>query len=125
MFHIKIKEQIKAKRAEESARKICARQEERVALLEGKLAELSETIGQYDLRRRRDQQLIQQLRDSINGRLLEKIAPATIGNWSLIILVRVVMSTVFYLEAFFYKFKWLKKYNSTALFLGTNLLPVE
>lgn len=71
-------EQIKAKRAEESARKICARQEERVALLEGKLAELSETIGQYDLRRRRDQQLIQQLRDSINGRLLEKIAPATI-----------------------------------------------
>lgn len=66
-------EQIKAKRAEESARKICARQEERVALLEGKLAELSQTIGEYDLLRRRDQQLIQQLRDSLNGRLLDKI----------------------------------------------------
>ncbi|KOB65734.1 DNA double-strand break repair Rad50 ATPase, partial [Operophtera brumata] len=38
-------EQIKAKRAEESARKACARQEERVALLESKLAELSETVG--------------------------------------------------------------------------------
>ncbi|KAM3956653.1 GRIP and coiled-coil domain containing 88 kDa [Aphomia sociella] len=69
-------EQIKAKRAEESARKICARQEERVALLEGKLAELSQTVGQYDLRWRHDQQTIQQLKDSVNGRLLEKIAPA-------------------------------------------------
>ncbi|KAJ2942546.1 hypothetical protein O0L34_g2014 [Tuta absoluta] len=62
-------EQIKAKRAEEAARKICARQEERVALLEGKLAELSQTVGEYDLRRRRDQQLIQQLQESLNGRL--------------------------------------------------------
>ncbi|XP_049868020.1 GRIP and coiled-coil domain-containing protein 1 isoform X1 [Pectinophora gossypiella] len=67
-------EQIKAKRAEEAARKICARQEERVALLEGKLAELSQTVGEYDLRRRRDQQLIQQLQESLNGRLLDKIA---------------------------------------------------
>ncbi|CAG5058773.1 unnamed protein product [Parnassius apollo] len=67
-------EQIKAKRAEESARKICARQEERVALLEGKLAELSQTIGEYDLRRRRDQQTIQQLKESLNGSLLDKIA---------------------------------------------------
>ncbi|CAH0581091.1 unnamed protein product [Chrysodeixis includens] len=67
-------EQIKAKRAEESARKICARQEERVALLESKIAELSETVGQYDLRRRHDQQLIQQLKDSLNGRLMDKIA---------------------------------------------------
>ncbi|XP_026315506.1 GRIP and coiled-coil domain-containing protein 1 isoform X2 [Hyposmocoma kahamanoa] len=70
-------EQIKAKRAEEAARKLCARQEERVALLEGKLAELSQTIGEYDLRRRRDQQLIQQLKESLNGRLLEKIASNT------------------------------------------------
>ncbi|XP_068632379.1 GRIP and coiled-coil domain-containing protein 1 [Battus philenor] len=67
-------EQIKAKRAEESARKICARQEERVALLEGKLAELSHTIGEYDLRRRKDQQTIQQLKESLNGSLLDKIA---------------------------------------------------
>ncbi|CAK1549274.1 unnamed protein product [Leptosia nina] len=67
-------EQIKVKRAEESARKICARQEERVALLEGKLAELSQTIGEYDLQRRRDQQTIQQLRDSLNGRILDKIS---------------------------------------------------
>ncbi|XP_061379972.1 GRIP and coiled-coil domain-containing protein 1 [Danaus plexippus] len=67
-------EQIKAKRAEESARKICARQEERVALLEGKVAELSQTIGEYDMMRRRDQNTIQQLRESFNGRLLEKIA---------------------------------------------------
>ncbi|XP_034826876.1 GRIP and coiled-coil domain-containing protein 1 isoform X2 [Maniola hyperantus] len=70
-------EQIKAKRAEESARKICARQEERVALLEGRLAELSQTIGEYDLRRRRDQTLIQQLRDSLNGRLMDKIASSS------------------------------------------------
>lgn len=70
-------EQIKAKRAEESARKICARQEERVALLESKLAELSETVGQYDLRRRLDQQLIQQLKDEVNGRLMDKIAANT------------------------------------------------
>ncbi|XP_045534523.1 GRIP and coiled-coil domain-containing protein 1 [Papilio machaon] len=67
-------EQIKAKRAEESARKICARQEERVALLEGKLAELSQTIGEYDLRRRKDQQTIQQLKESLNGSLLDKMA---------------------------------------------------
>ncbi|XP_041988287.1 GRIP and coiled-coil domain-containing protein 1 [Aricia agestis] len=66
-------EQIKAKRAEESARKICAKQEERVALLEEKLAELSQTIGEYDLRRRRDEALIQQLRDSLNGRLMDKM----------------------------------------------------
>ncbi|XP_047530561.1 GRIP and coiled-coil domain-containing protein 1 [Vanessa atalanta] len=71
-------EQIKAKRAEESARKVCARQEERVALLEGKLAELSQTIGEYDLLRRRDQQLIQQLRDSLNGRLLDKMASSSV-----------------------------------------------
>ncbi|RVE42484.1 hypothetical protein evm_012869 [Chilo suppressalis] len=67
-------EQIKAKRAEESARKICARQEERVALLEGKIAELSHTVGQYDLRRRRDQTIIQQLKDSLNGSLMDRIA---------------------------------------------------
>ncbi|CAG4966917.1 unnamed protein product [Colias eurytheme] len=67
-------EQIKVKRAEESARKICARQEERVALLEGKLAELSQTIGEYDLQRRRDQQIIQQLRDSVNGRILDRMS---------------------------------------------------
>ncbi|XP_053612891.1 GRIP and coiled-coil domain-containing protein 1 [Plodia interpunctella] len=69
-------EQIKAKRAEESARKTCARQEERVALLEDKLAELSETVGRYDLRRRHDQQLIQQLRTELNGRIMDKMTPA-------------------------------------------------
>ncbi|XP_050669694.1 GRIP and coiled-coil domain-containing protein 1 [Leptidea sinapis] len=67
-------EQIKAKRAEEAARKICARQEERVALLEGKLAELSQTIGEYDLQRRRDQMVIQQLKDSLNIRILDRVA---------------------------------------------------
>ncbi|XP_063535474.1 GRIP and coiled-coil domain-containing protein 1 [Cydia strobilella] len=64
-------EQIKVKRAEESAHKICARQEERVALLEGRVAELSATVGQYDARRRRDQQLIQSLQDAMNGRLAD------------------------------------------------------
>lgn len=67
-------EQIKAKRAEESARKICARQEDRVAFLESKIAELSETVGRYDLKRRHDQQIIHQLRESLNGRLIHKIA---------------------------------------------------
>ncbi|KAI8422189.1 hypothetical protein MSG28_006096 [Choristoneura fumiferana] len=66
-------EQIKVKRAEESARKICARQEERVALLEGRVAELSATVGEYDARRRRDQQLIQQLQDAMNGKLVGEI----------------------------------------------------
>lgn len=61
------------KRAEESARKICARQEERVALLEGRVAELSATVGAYDARRRRDQQLIQQLQDAMNGKLVGEI----------------------------------------------------
>lgn len=65
-------EQIKAKRAEESARKVCAKQEERVALLEEKLAELSRTVGEYDLQRRRDVHTIQQLRDNINNQLLDK-----------------------------------------------------
>ncbi|XP_063363659.1 GRIP and coiled-coil domain-containing protein 1 [Cydia amplana] len=64
-------EQIKVKRAEESARKICARQEERVALLEGRVAELSATVGEYDVRRRRDQRLIQSLQDAMNGRLAD------------------------------------------------------
>lgn len=45
-----------------------------MALLEGKVAELSQTIGEYDMMRRRDQNTIQQLRESFNGRLLEKIA---------------------------------------------------
>ncbi|XP_047992964.1 GRIP and coiled-coil domain-containing protein 1 isoform X2 [Leguminivora glycinivorella] len=64
-------EQIKVKRAEESARKICARQEERVALLEGRVAELSATVGEYDARRRRDQQLIQSLQEAMNGKLVD------------------------------------------------------
>lgn len=64
-------EQIKVKRAEESARKICARQEERVALLEGRLAELSATVGEYDARRRADRRLIQSLQDAMNGRLAD------------------------------------------------------
>lgn len=68
------------KRAEESARKICARQEERVTLLEAKLAELSHTIGEYDLQRRRDQHTIRQLRDTLNGRLLERITSRLEGD---------------------------------------------
>lgn len=69
------------KRAEESARKICARQEERVALLEGRVAELSATVGEYDARRRRDQQLIHQLQEAMNGRLLGEIhATVTSGK---------------------------------------------
>ncbi|GBP33486.1 GRIP and coiled-coil domain-containing protein 1 [Eumeta japonica] len=73
-------EQIKAKRAEEAARKICARQEERVSILEAKIAELSQTIGEYDLRRRKDQQVIQNLKDSMNAQILDKTAADTETN---------------------------------------------
>lgn len=58
-----------------------------MALLESKLAELSETVGQYDLRRRLDQQLIQQLKDEVNGRLMDKIAANTNFGMNLFYLV--------------------------------------
>ncbi|KOB73802.1 DNA double-strand break repair Rad50 ATPase [Operophtera brumata] len=57
----------------EQSHSVAIREEERVALLESKLAELSETVGKYDLRRRNDQKLIQKLRDSLNGKLIEGI----------------------------------------------------
>lgn len=41
-------------------------------MLEEKLAELSQTIGEYDLRRRKDQQTIQQLKESLNNQILDK-----------------------------------------------------
>ncbi|XP_031762806.2 GRIP and coiled-coil domain-containing protein 1 isoform X2 [Galleria mellonella] len=69
-------EQIKAKRCEEAARKSCARQEERVALLEGRVAELSHTLGQYDAARRHDRRTIQRLHAALDGRLLRDIAPS-------------------------------------------------
>ncbi|XP_059045653.1 GRIP and coiled-coil domain-containing protein 1 [Achroia grisella] len=68
-------EQIKAKRCEEAARKSCARQEERVASLEGRVAELSHTLGQYAAARRNDRDTIQRLQQALNGGLLRDIAP--------------------------------------------------
>ncbi|XP_077295730.1 GRIP and coiled-coil domain containing 88 kDa [Arctopsyche grandis] len=62
-------ERIKAKKAEETARNMCASQEERVAALEARLAELSNTVGEYDIQRRKDQEIIQHLRDNVETKL--------------------------------------------------------
>ncbi|CAG9113876.1 unnamed protein product [Plutella xylostella] len=62
-------EQIKAKRAEEAARKACARQEERVSVLEGRVAELSAAIGEYDARCRQDERLIHTLKESLQAQM--------------------------------------------------------
>lgn len=47
---------------------MCASQEERVAALEARLAELSNTVGEYDIQRRKDQDIIQHLRDNVESK---------------------------------------------------------
>lgn len=57
-----VKEQERASEAEERARRLAATHEERVANLEAKLAELSQTVGNYDRLRQNDQGALQKLR---------------------------------------------------------------
>lgn len=57
-----LKEQKRATDAEERARRLAAVHEERVANLEARLAELSETVGNYDRLRQQDQMAIQKLK---------------------------------------------------------------
>lgn len=61
-FCIILKEQKRATDAEERARRLAAVHEERVANLEARLAELSETVGNYDRLRQQDQLAIQKLK---------------------------------------------------------------
>lgn len=72
MIILGIQERVKAKRAEETAKRMCASQEERVATLEARLAELSETVGEYDRQRRKDQDVIQQLRNNVTTSIKER-----------------------------------------------------
>lgn len=72
MIILGIQERIKAKRAEETAKRMSASQEERVATLEARLAELSETVGEYDRQRRKDQDVIQQLRNNVTTSIKER-----------------------------------------------------
>jgi len=58
-------EQKRATDAEERARRLAAVHEERVANLEARLAELSETVGNYDRLRLQDQLAIQKLKEHI------------------------------------------------------------
>ncbi|XP_069697804.1 GRIP and coiled-coil domain-containing protein 1 isoform X1 [Periplaneta americana] len=58
-------EQKRATDAEERARRLAAVHEERVANLEARLAELSETVGNYDRLRQQDQMAIQKLKEHI------------------------------------------------------------
>ena len=55
----------RAKRAEESSASLRAQQERRVANLEARLQELSETVGTYDRLRQQDQASIQKLKDRV------------------------------------------------------------
>jgi hypothetical protein len=57
-----MKEQKRASDAEERARRLAAIHEERVANLEARLAELSETVGNYDRLRQQDQTAIHKLK---------------------------------------------------------------
>lgn len=73
-----LKEQKRASDAEERGRRLAAVHEERVANLEARLAELSETVGNYDRLRQQDQMAIQKLkvRKSYSCRVkVHKVAP--------------------------------------------------
>lgn len=58
-------EQEKIKEAEDKSKKLAAAHELRVANLEARLAELSETVGLYDRLRQRDQVAIEKLKVSL------------------------------------------------------------
>ncbi|KAK7792654.1 hypothetical protein R5R35_005112 [Gryllus longicercus] len=60
-----LQEQQRVAEAEERARKLAAAHEERVANLESRLAELSETVGTYDRLRQQDQAAITKLKEHI------------------------------------------------------------
>ncbi|KAG8323923.1 GRIP and coiled-coil, partial [Homalodisca vitripennis] len=67
-----LKEQERASDAEERARKLAAMHEERVANLEARLAELSQTVGSYDRLRQDDQGAILKLKDRLIQLELER-----------------------------------------------------
>ncbi|XP_024081948.1 GRIP and coiled-coil domain-containing protein 1 isoform X2 [Cimex lectularius] len=67
-----IAEQEKLKEAENKSRQQAAIQEERVANLEARLAELSQTVGLYDRLRQSDQKAIDKLKERISQLEVEK-----------------------------------------------------
>ncbi|XP_071501673.1 GRIP and coiled-coil domain-containing protein 1-like [Diadema antillarum] len=75
-------EQQKARETEERLKKTRAVEEQRVADLESKLSELSETVGSYDRGRQQDQTAIQRLKERIMQLDLENTALARAANKS-------------------------------------------
>ncbi|XP_038074748.1 GRIP and coiled-coil domain-containing protein 1-like [Patiria miniata] len=75
-------EQQKAKESKEVLRQLREAEEERVATLESKLAELSEVVGNYDRVKQQDQQAIQRLKERITQLDLENTALAQAINKS-------------------------------------------
>ncbi|KAJ9596879.1 hypothetical protein L9F63_012135, partial [Diploptera punctata] len=73
-------EQKRAADAEERARRLAAIHEERVANLEARLAELSETVGTYDRLRQQDQMAIHKLKEHIAQLDLEQTTLSRIKN---------------------------------------------
>ena len=70
------REQGRAKEAEESMRQIGQHGEERASLLEAKLTELSEVVGNYERLRFQDQTVIQRLRERVTQLDMENTALA-------------------------------------------------
>lgn len=62
-----LEEQRRAATAEQQARVLAMTHETRVAGLESRLAELSETVGEYDRLRQQDQRSIQNLKDQLSN----------------------------------------------------------
>ncbi|XP_043680744.1 GRIP and coiled-coil domain-containing protein 1 [Vespula pensylvanica] len=62
-----LEEQRRAATAEQQARTLAMTHETRVAGLESRLAELSETVGEYDRLRQQDQRSIQNLKDQLSN----------------------------------------------------------
>lgn len=78
-------EQHKARETEERLQKTRAVEEQRVADLESKLSDLSETVGTYDRGRQQDQHAIQRLKERITQLDLENTALARAANKSSVI----------------------------------------
>ncbi|XP_071809060.1 GRIP and coiled-coil domain-containing protein 1-like [Asterias amurensis] len=73
-------EQLKAKESREILKRLREAEEERVATLESKLAELSEVVGSYDRVKQQDLQAIQRLKERIVQLDLENTALAKAVN---------------------------------------------
>ncbi|XP_030844936.1 GRIP and coiled-coil domain-containing protein 1 isoform X2 [Strongylocentrotus purpuratus] len=80
-------EQQKARETEERLQKTRAAEEQRVADLESKLSDLSDTVGTYDRGRQQDQHAIQRLKERISQLDLENTALARAANKSTVMAI--------------------------------------